>query len=117
MNASRADQGFTLAELMVVVLIIGILVAIAVPLFNSARNSAQQKTCWANQRTIEGSVEVYRTVTGNLPAAGAISASHVLITASYLEAVPTCPLSSADYTLDANGTIAVASLTCNHGHF
>jgi prepilin-type N-terminal cleavage/methylation domain-containing protein len=114
---SRTDAGFTLLELLVVVLIIGILVAIAIPIFNGVKSDAQRKTCWANQRTIEGSVELYRTATGSLPAAGVIGASHVLITAEYIKAVPTCPLTAADYELDASGSIAIASLTCAHGHY
>jgi prepilin-type N-terminal cleavage/methylation domain-containing protein len=59
MRMFRKDEGFTLVELMVVVLIIGILVAIAIPVFNAASDSARLRTCMSNQRTIEGAVQQY----------------------------------------------------------
>lgn len=55
----RKQEGFTLVELMVVVLIIGILVAIAIPIFNNASANAKEKTCDANIRTIRGAVQQY----------------------------------------------------------
>ena len=110
----RKDGGFTLIELMVVVLIIGILVAIAVPIFNAAKGSAQSKTCFANERTIEGAAQSYQASSGSLPAAGAVNAANVLVANSYIKVAPICPTTSAVYTLDSAGTVASCG---THGHY
>jgi prepilin-type N-terminal cleavage/methylation domain-containing protein len=52
-------QGFTLVEIMIVVMIIGLLAAIAVPGFQKARNSAYEKSCINNLRLIEGAKDQY----------------------------------------------------------
>jgi type IV pilus assembly protein PilA len=60
----RSKKGFTLVELMVVVVILGILVAIAVPIYNSITGDAEKKACHANLRTIDGAKTQYAASTG-----------------------------------------------------
>ena len=48
----KSKKGFSLVELMIVVVIMAILVAVAVPIFNSVTGSAREKTCIDNQRQL-----------------------------------------------------------------
>ena len=54
MNKFKSKKGFTLAELLIVVAIIAVLVAIAVPIFVSSLNNAKKGVFEAIQRTLKG---------------------------------------------------------------
>ena len=98
----RDSKGFTLVELMVVLLIIGILIAIAIPIYNSTQKNAKQRACEANIRTIEGAAAQYYSKEGTWP--GDIS----VLVGEYLKKEPKCPFgenldeNTVTYEIDEN---------------
>src|SRR5262247_2476599 len=64
----RNQRGFTLIELMIVVAIIGILTAIAFPLYANIQARARLAKAQADARSLASAIVVYSAHTGQLPA-------------------------------------------------
>jgi prepilin-type N-terminal cleavage/methylation domain-containing protein len=64
LNTSR-KAGFTLVEIMIVVAIIGLLAAIAIPNFVRARETAQTNACINNLRQIDGAIQQWALESGS----------------------------------------------------
>lgn len=64
----KNQKGFTLMELMIVIVIIGVLAAIGVPAYRTFTDKARRTACQANQRTIATVVSLYRAEKGSDPA-------------------------------------------------
>ena len=107
-RARKNQKGFTLVELMVVVVIIGVLVAIAIPIFSGIQANARTKACDANIRTIKGAVAMYYAEENAYPADIA-----ALVGKNYLESAPGCPWTDPATAYTLGGTISGITVTCN----
>ena len=108
-NTSR-KAGFTLVEIMIVVAIIGLLAAIAIPNFVKARATSQSNACINNMRQIDSAVQQYAL---EAKQAGDTDVA-VGELAAYIKGnvLPTCPAGELAYTIA--GTYDAPEITCGN---
>src|SRR5829696_5556572 len=94
-------SAFTLVEIMIVVAIIGLLAAIAIPNFIKAREASQKNACIANLRQLDGAKQTWaleeKKVSTSLPTAAMLYGATL-----YIRDTPSCP---------AGGTYAILTVS------
>lgn len=98
-------KGFSLVELMIVVVIMGILIAVAIPLYGAIQDNANNKTCASNIKTIKEAAVNYKSQHNK-------SAGDEATLATQFEdgKIPHCPIDDGKYTITfkEDGSVEVA---------
>ena len=96
---TRSTKGFTLVEIMIVVVIIGLLAAMAIPAFQKVRSSSQDKAVLNNARQLSAAADQYYLENG----VSVVGSANLVGATNYVKAVNTV----AGETYPANYTQGV----------
>ena len=93
-NQNIIRRGFTLIEILIVVVILGILAAVVVPQFTNAADDANDAAVRTQLQTLRGQIELYRAQIGSDPTLIGVTGWSQLIENDYLMVAPQNPLTS-----------------------
>ena len=119
MRKLMSKKGFTLVELMIVIVIMGILVAVAIPVYGAVTKNAEKKTCISNMRDIKSTAATYQMQGNNGDPVKFTSETDISTEANFTKLfeggnLPKCPTGAA-YTVKAEDTNdgCKITVTCN----
>ncbi len=95
MRTNTVAKGFTLVEILIVVVILGILAAIVVPQFTNAANESRVGNVATQVSTIETQLELFRARNGTYPDLAGDEDWEFLVAEGYFKAVPRNPFSNS----------------------
>lgn len=106
MTTTPPPKGFTLVEIMIVILIIAILLSIAIPSFNRARATSRTKACVNNLRQIQSAKEQWALDNRKPQGDTSLSWPNDLVGSDkYIKGTkPVCPSTGANYIMNPIGT-------------
>ena len=126
----RSTRGFTLVEILIVVIILGILAAIVIPQFTNASQDARESSLLSQLQTLRSQIELYKlqhmdklpnlvgaspacwvpltTKTDNTGAASAASDAF----GPYMQSAPSNPINGLSNVVDGNTALAAATSDC-----
>ncbi len=114
----KDEQGFTIVELLIVIVVIGILAAIVIVAYNGVQNSAKTQSARASAAVVQKKLESYNASTGNYPSATAYTTATTGMT-DVLNADTSASLAGSGLTLGtptaANGQKTVGIYRCSAG--
>src|SRR5690606_13313340 len=105
MKRIQSKKGFTLVEIMIVVVIIGLLAAMAIPAFQKVRASSQEKAIVNNLRQISSAAQQYFLEYG----VTSVSLSELVGSDKYIKTIQTVAGETYPATLNATDTVISAT--------
>jgi prepilin-type N-terminal cleavage/methylation domain-containing protein len=105
-------KGFTLVEIMMVVMIMAILMTIAVPNYVLSRNRSKKNACISNLKAIDSAKTQY--VMENMLDTGAVVTTANLVP-TYMRVFPTCP-AAGTYSINTFPNNPTCSLSATKAH-